>query len=114
MSRDYLIRLRDMLGAATKARAYATGIPDAATLAAEHPEKILKEFVDPSVGFQSFQARKLAFGLGLEGKVVNEAVPEPSPAAAAVTVTAPGVNVERTATLHMPPSADSSWSSGEW
>jgi len=42
-------------------------------VAAEHPEKILKEFVDPSVGFQAFQARKLAFGLGLEGKVVNEA-----------------------------------------
>jgi succinyl-CoA synthetase beta subunit len=43
-------------------------------VAAEHPEKILKEFIDSSVGFQSFQARKLAFGLGLEGKVVNEAV----------------------------------------
>jgi len=43
-------------------------------VAAEHPEKILKEFIDPSVGFQSFQARKLAFGLGLQGKVVNEAV----------------------------------------
>ena len=43
-------------------------------VAANHPEKILKEFVDTSVGFQSFQARKLAYGLGLEGKVVNEAV----------------------------------------
>jgi succinyl-CoA synthetase beta subunit len=43
-------------------------------VAAHHPEKILKEFVDTSVGFQSFQARKLAYGLGLEGKVVNEAV----------------------------------------
>jgi succinyl-CoA synthetase beta subunit len=43
-------------------------------VAAEHPERILKEFIDPSVGFQAFQARKLAFGLGLEGKVVNEAV----------------------------------------
>jgi succinyl-CoA synthetase beta subunit len=42
-------------------------------VAAEHPERILKEFIDPSVGFQAFQARKLAFGLGLEGKVVNEA-----------------------------------------
>ena len=41
-------------------------------VAAEHPEKILKEFIDPAVGFQAFQARKLAFGLGLEGKVVNE------------------------------------------
>jgi succinyl-CoA synthetase beta subunit len=43
-------------------------------VAAEHPEKILKEFIDPSVGFQAFQARQLAFGLGLEGKVVSEAV----------------------------------------
>jgi len=43
-------------------------------VAAEHPEKILKEFIDPRVGFQAFQARQMAFGLGLEGKVVNEAV----------------------------------------
>ncbi|MGO9270302.1 MAG: ADP-forming succinate--CoA ligase subunit beta [Terriglobia bacterium] len=43
-------------------------------VAAEHPEKILKEAVDPAVGFQSFQARKLAFGLGLEGGQVSEAV----------------------------------------
>ncbi len=43
-------------------------------VATEHPEKILKEFVDPAVGFQAFQARKLAFGLGLEGETVSEAV----------------------------------------
>jgi len=43
-------------------------------VAADHPEKILKEFIDPRVGFQAFQARQLAFGLGLEGKIVNEAV----------------------------------------
>jgi succinyl-CoA synthetase beta subunit len=43
-------------------------------VAAEHPEKILKESIDPAVGFQSFQARKLAFGLGLEGSQVNEGV----------------------------------------
>ncbi|MCX7875261.1 MAG: ADP-forming succinate--CoA ligase subunit beta [Melioribacteraceae bacterium] len=36
-------------------------------VAEETPEKIIKEWVDPSVGFQPFQARKLAFGLGLEG-----------------------------------------------
>lgn len=35
---------------------------------AEHtPEKILKETVDPKIGFQAFQARRLAFGLGLSG-----------------------------------------------
>ncbi|MCU0643620.1 MAG: ADP-forming succinate--CoA ligase subunit beta [bacterium] len=34
-------------------------------VAAESPEKILKEWIDPAVGFMPFQARKLAFGLGL-------------------------------------------------
>ena len=41
---------------------------------AEHsPEKILKEYIDPSVGFQAFQARKLAFGLGLPPELINKA-----------------------------------------
>ena len=43
-------------------------------VAAEHSERILKEFIDPALGFQAFQARKLAFGLGLDAKLVNEAV----------------------------------------
>ncbi|MBI3183113.1 MAG: ADP-forming succinate--CoA ligase subunit beta [Myxococcales bacterium] len=34
-------------------------------VAAKHPEKILKEAVDPAVGFLDFQGRKLGFGLGL-------------------------------------------------
>ncbi|MCL4549002.1 MAG: ADP-forming succinate--CoA ligase subunit beta [Bacteroidetes bacterium] len=36
-------------------------------VAAETPEKIIKEWIEPSVGIQSYQARKLAFGLGLQG-----------------------------------------------
>jgi succinyl-CoA synthetase beta subunit len=36
-------------------------------VAAETPEKILKEQIDPKIGFQGFQARSLGFGLGLEG-----------------------------------------------
>jgi succinyl-CoA synthetase beta subunit len=43
-------------------------------VAAEHPEKILKEFIDPALGLQPFQARKLAFGLGLAAKQINDAV----------------------------------------
>ena len=43
-------------------------------VAAETPEKILKVWVDPKVGLQAFQARQLAFGLGLEGKQVSSAV----------------------------------------
>lgn len=36
-------------------------------VAEETPEKILKVWIEPSVGLQSYQARELAFGLGLEG-----------------------------------------------
>ena len=42
-------------------------------IAAETPEKILKETVDPAVGLQAFQATRLAFGLGFEGKQVRQA-----------------------------------------
>jgi len=42
-------------------------------VAAEHPERILKEYVDPAVGFQPFQGRKLAFGLGLDAAQAGEA-----------------------------------------
>ena len=37
-------------------------------VAEETPEKIIKEAVDPKIGFQGYQARSLAFGLGLKGK----------------------------------------------
>ena len=43
-------------------------------VAAETPEKILKVWVDPKVGLQAYQARQLAFGLGLQGKQVSNAV----------------------------------------
>ncbi len=43
-------------------------------VAAETPEKILKEAVDPRVGFRPFQARRLAFGLGLAGGQFKSAV----------------------------------------
>jgi succinyl-CoA synthetase beta subunit len=46
---------------------------DIEEVAAHTPEKILKETVDPAVGFRAFQARKLAFGLGLDGALVNQA-----------------------------------------
>ena len=38
------------------------------------PEKILKVYIDSSVGIQPFQCRKIAYFLGLEGKAVNKAV----------------------------------------
>jgi len=36
-------------------------------VAAKTPEKIIKEDIDPTTGFQGYQARSIAFGLGLEG-----------------------------------------------
>ena len=44
------------------------------TVAAETPEKIITMAIDPANGFQAFHARKLAFGLGLEGKTVKAAL----------------------------------------
>lgn len=42
---------------------------------AEHtPEKIIKEWVNPAIGLQPFQARKIAFALGLEGNAFKEMV----------------------------------------
>ena len=43
-------------------------------VAAATPEKIIKVAIDPTTGIQAFHARKLAFGLGLEGGQVKSAV----------------------------------------
>ena len=41
-------------------------------VAAETPHLIFKEEIDPKVGIQGFQARKIAFNLGLSGKAFKE------------------------------------------
>jgi len=43
-------------------------------VAHETPERIHKVFVDPAIGLQPFQARQLAFALGLKGDQVGKAV----------------------------------------
>ena len=43
-------------------------------IAQREPEAILREVVEPAVGMQAFQARELAFGLGLAPAQVNQAV----------------------------------------
>lgn len=42
-------------------------------VAAKIPEKILKETIEPGIGLQPFQARNLAFGLGLPKELINQA-----------------------------------------
>lgn len=46
---------------------------DIEKVAAETPEQIFKEAIDPAVGFRSFQARKLAFALGLPADLIGQA-----------------------------------------
>src|ERR671928_275416 len=53
--------------------ASSAGGMDIEEVAAKTPEKILKEAVDPAVGFRPYQARKLAFGLGLPAELINQA-----------------------------------------
>ena len=47
---------------------------DIEEVAEKTPEKIIKEWIDPAVGLQGFQARKVAFALGLEGNAFKEMV----------------------------------------
>ena len=53
--------------------ASAAGGMDIEEVAAKSPEQIFKETIDPAVGFRSFQARKLAFALGLPAELVGQA-----------------------------------------
>src|SRR3989441_3684142 len=55
--------------------ASAAGGMEIEQVAAEKPNAILKEYIDPGMGLEAFQARKLAFALGLKPQQINEAVP---------------------------------------
>jgi succinyl-CoA synthetase beta subunit len=51
--------------------ASAEGGVEIEEVARSHPEKILKVPIDPVTGFLPFQARRLAYGLGLSGETVS-------------------------------------------
>jgi len=53
--------------------ASAAGGMDIEEVAARTPEQIFKETINPAVGFRPFQARKLAFALGLPAELVSQA-----------------------------------------
>ena len=54
--------------------ASAAGGMDIEQVAAERPEAILKQYIDPGMGLEPFQARKIAFALGLKLQQINPAV----------------------------------------
>ncbi|HZR27472.1 MAG TPA: ADP-forming succinate--CoA ligase subunit beta [Terriglobales bacterium] len=43
-------------------------------VAAKDPKAILKEYIEPGLGLEPFQARKLAFALGIKPEQINQAV----------------------------------------
>src|SRR6266849_5719430 len=55
--------------------ASAAGGMEIEEVAKDNPGAILRETIHPAVGLQLYQARKLAFGLGLPVEVVNQSVP---------------------------------------
>jgi succinyl-CoA synthetase beta subunit len=54
--------------------ASAAGGMEIEQVAAENPAAILKEHIDPGLGLEAFQARKLAFALGLQPQQIGDAV----------------------------------------
>jgi len=63
----YLSILLDRATGKNVIMASTEGGMDIETVAEETPDKIVKEWIDPAVGLQGFQARKVAFALGLKG-----------------------------------------------
>jgi succinyl-CoA synthetase beta subunit len=54
--------------------ASAAGGMDIEQVAADRPEAILKQYIDPGLGLEPFQARKIAFALGLKPAQINPAI----------------------------------------
>jgi succinyl-CoA synthetase beta subunit len=70
----YLSIVIDRAAACPVIIASASGGMDIEEVAASTPEKILREYVDRGTGIVPFQARKLAFGMGLEGATAGKLV----------------------------------------
>ncbi len=70
----YMSILLDRATARNVIIASTEGGMDIEEVAEKHPEKIIKEHIDTRVGLRDFQARKIAFALGLEGNAHKEMV----------------------------------------
>ncbi len=70
----YISILLDRAKARNVIMASTEGGMDIEEVAAHTPEKIIKEWIDPSIGLQPFQARKIAVALELQGEAFKEMV----------------------------------------
>lgn len=68
----YLAVLLDRAVSKPLIMASTEGGMDIEEVAEKHPEKIVKEHVDPLMGFQAWQGRKVAAALGLKGDLANQ------------------------------------------
>jgi succinyl-CoA synthetase beta subunit len=69
----YLSMLVDRASQTIVMMVSAEGGVEIEEVAAKTPEKIHKEFIIPGIGLQPYQARKLAFALGLQGAQIGKA-----------------------------------------
>ena len=69
----YLAVLLDRANSRPLIMASTEGGVEIEEVAAKTPEKIVKEWVDPAVGLQPYQTRKIASALGLKGDLFNQA-----------------------------------------
>ena len=67
----YLAVLLDRASSRPLMMVSTEGGVDIEEVAAKHPEKIVKETIDPAVGMMPYQARKLARALGLRGELIS-------------------------------------------
>ncbi len=70
----YLSMLLDRSEAKLLIMASQAGGMEIEEVAAKTPEKIIKEHIEPGIGLIPFQARKIAFALGLKPELVNQCV----------------------------------------
>ncbi len=70
----YMSILLDRANNCNLIMASTEGGMDIEEVADKTPEKIVKELIDPALGLQPFQARKIAFSLGVEGNAFKEMV----------------------------------------
>jgi succinyl-CoA synthetase beta subunit len=66
----YCAVLLDRAAARPVVMASTEGGMDIEQVAADHPEKIIRELIDPALGLMPFQGRKLAAALGLQGGLI--------------------------------------------
>src|SRR6185436_18492401 len=70
----YLAVLLDRSNSRPLIMASTEGGMDIEEVAEKHPEKIVKEWIDPAIGMMPYQARKITAALGLKGDAFNSGV----------------------------------------